>query len=357
MEKIGIGLVGLRFGAQVLKEQILTGPGAPYFEVRGVCDREQPLLEAVSGRHGLPGYRELASLLQDESIRVIGLFTPPGGRARMIHHVLDTGRHVMTTKPFERDAAAALEVLKRAARSRLAVFMNSPGPIDAPDIACMKQWQQTYQLGRITSLRGETWCSYREQADGTWYDDPVLCPVAPVFRLGIYAINDFLALMRGQSDPAGIQVMQSRVFTQRPTPDQALLNIKFEDGTLGNIFSSFCIDDHHRYPDSLRIGFERGSIERMDLPSPSAIAHEFALVLHTADGEEVRATFAKPLGAHYPWEALHRYIQTGENQWDKSPEDVAMGIAIIEAMARSSSSPDVGLAPIIKPGQKSGAWK
>ena len=333
MKKIGIGIVGLHFGRQILEEQIVTGPGSEYFEARALCDRNTLLLDNVSSQMGLPGHATLDSLLGDTSIQVVGLFTPPGNRAVLIKKIIDSGRHVMTTKPFERDANAALRVLKEAENRRLGVFLNSPGPKDPPDIACIKQWQEKHQLGRITNLRWETWCSYREVPDGTWYDDPALCPAAPIFRLGIYAINEFLALMRGQSEPEDVQVIQSRVFTGRPTSDQAILILKFKDGTLGSIFSSFCIDDCHRYPDSIRIGFERGSVERRDLLSGDSLARQFSLTLRTADGKEEHFVFEKPLGAHYPWQALYEHIRGNQIEIDTHPEEIAAGIAILEKLA------------------------
>lgn len=70
--------------------------------------------------------------------------------------------------------------------------------------------------------RADIWASYREQADGTWYDDPQKCPVAPVFLLGIYLINDLIQLFGPVRD---VQVLQSRLSTGRPTADNGQLSL------------------------------------------------------------------------------------------------------------------------------------
>ncbi len=189
----------------------------------------------------------------------MALFTPPSKRATLIGRVIEAGRHVITTKPFELDCAAAEAVLREAHRRNLAVHMNSPAPTPADDIARIKWWEQEHALGAPIGMRAETWSNYRESTDGSWYDDPARCPVAPICRLGIYFLNDFAALL-GQ--PARVHVMQSRIFTGRPTPDNAQMAIEFQNGALANVFASFCIGDGNPWPDRVTLNYERGTIDR-----------------------------------------------------------------------------------------------
>jgi hypothetical protein len=50
-------------------------------------------------------------LIADPNIPVIGLYTGPVGRAALIHRIIEAGKDVMTTKPFELDSEAALAVM------------------------------------------------------------------------------------------------------------------------------------------------------------------------------------------------------------------------------------------------------
>ena len=90
----------------------------------------------------------------------------------MIRRIVSAGKDVITTKPFELDPRAARGALEEAAALGRVVHLNSPRPRLAADLRQILRWQQQYELGRPVAARAETWCSYREQADGSWYDDP-----------------------------------------------------------------------------------------------------------------------------------------------------------------------------------------
>jgi len=105
MEKMKIGIVGLQFGAQVIERQILQGPAEPYFRLAAVCLRHKAKAAAAAAKYGAKVYYRLEEMLADTEIRVIGLFTDPGGRAALIRQIIRADRDVMTTKPLERDGA------------------------------------------------------------------------------------------------------------------------------------------------------------------------------------------------------------------------------------------------------------
>ena len=43
-------------------------------------------------------------------------------------------------------------------------------PLFAPDLAQIQKWHAEFNLGRPVAVRADIWSSYREQADGGWYD-------------------------------------------------------------------------------------------------------------------------------------------------------------------------------------------
>ncbi|OPZ28654.1 MAG: Inositol 2-dehydrogenase/D-chiro-inositol 3-dehydrogenase [Lentisphaerae bacterium ADurb.BinA184] len=115
MSRLRIAVVGLNFGRHIVKE-IVEGPAREEFELAAVCDLDRAKAEGVAAACGCRAYGSLDELLADASIPTIGLFTGPVGRAGLIERILDAGRDVMTTKPFELDAAAAWRVLAKAER-------------------------------------------------------------------------------------------------------------------------------------------------------------------------------------------------------------------------------------------------
>ncbi len=95
----------------------------------------------------------------------------------------------MTTKPFELDPKAAMATLREARRRHRIIHLNCPAPLLSPDLEQIERWREEFQLGKPVGARADAWTNYREKADGSWYDDPKLCPVAPIFRIGIYLIT------------------------------------------------------------------------------------------------------------------------------------------------------------------------
>jgi predicted dehydrogenase len=330
-----IGIVGLNFGRHIL-EQLKLDSIRPDFELAAVCDLDAAKAADYAGRYSVKAYSSLDDLLADPTIPVIGLFTGPVGRAQIIRKIIQAGKDIITTKPFETDPEAALAVLQEARRLGRVVHLNSPGPVPPDDIAQIMSWVSEYKLGAPVGARADVWASYREQADGTWYDDPQKCPVAPIFRLGIYLINDLVQLFGPVRD---VQVLQSRLFTGRPTADNGQLNLLFENGALGNIFASFCVNDGDHYRNTLTLNFENGTIYRNAGPERAGSKSELSLVMNRENHRAIVArTTVNGTSGSYNWEAFARAVRGEKLASETTPEQVAAGIRIIQAMSGSATS-------------------
>jgi len=340
MQRISLAIVGLRFGSR-MADTMLKSPANHFVQLAALCDKDPALLQAATQRTGLPGFSDLDTLLANPTIEAIALFTGPNNRAALIRRIIRVGKHVLTTKPFERDPDAALQILLEAQKLGRVVHLNSPAPELSADLRQIRIWQNEHTLGRIIGCRRSVWASYHEQADGTWYDDPALCPVAPIFRLGIYAINDLVRLL-GPADK--VQVLHSRLLTGRPTPDNAQLGILFKSGAIANIYASFCINDGQFYRNSLTLNFENGTIFRNVGPlNPETAHHKATMQLVTGTGFSVQHPVADTAGlddvsGDYQWEAFVKAIR-GEPLHDQvTPEQIVAGLRIIGAMARAEKS-------------------
>ncbi|MDF2649471.1 MAG: Oxidoreductase family protein NAD-binding Rossmann fold [Paenibacillus sp.] len=340
MSRIKIAVVGLNFGRHILEHQLSADKGKQYFEIAAVCDIDAEKSHKYAEKYGVKAYFDLDKLLQDREIEAIALITGPAGRAELISKIIAAGKHVMTTKPFETDADKALEILQQAKRAGRVVHMNSPSPVLPPDLRQVKDWMREYNLGQLIGCRCDVWANYREKADGKWYDDPNQCPVAPVFRLGIYLINDLVQLFGKASR---VQVMHSQLFTERPTPDNAQLGILFENGAIGNIYASFCIGDGQNYKNSMILNFERGTVSRniepLEADEFNGTAH-MTLITKDADNKTIieRKKVNADLHGNYQWNVFYEAIKGNPIEEDTTPESIAEGIRIISAMARAEKS-------------------
>jgi len=339
MDRIRFAVVGLRFGESIVKQ---LQDNAEICVVK-VCDLDREKADRVATEYNC-GTASLDELLADPGIDAVGLYTPPVGRAALIKRCVESGKPVMTTKPLERDPAAALEVLRFARSRGVPVHLNAPSPLPCGELRQIDLWKQKYALGRPVAVRWETYVHYREQADGRWLDDPDKCPAAPVFRLGIYGIAELIHLM---GRPEEVQVFASRIFTGRPTPDNAELSIRFAGGALGSLFASFCVNDGHSYPSAMTVHYESGTVKKRQygpaFAVPKAQFDRVELELDcVCDGQcihETCTTSAEERSGSYQWRNFAEAVRRGSPlPGEVSPEDVALGIAVIDAMRRSEVS-------------------
>jgi predicted dehydrogenase len=306
-----------------------------------VCDLDQTLASEMADRHHLRHYESLDTILEDPSVEAVGLFTGPADRADLIRRIVRAGKHVMTTKPFEVDAAAALAVLREARERNRAVHLNSPAPLPAPETGQIIEWTREFDLGRPVSLHWETYADYFHEADGSWYDDPERCPVAPIFRLGIYGINQVVRLC---GPVAQVNVLSSRIRTGRPTADNATLLLSFRNGVVGTIHASFCVKSDYPYPNNLTINYERGTVTTApnEVNQFGTCGRKVSLKVLGEEGQVIvrEASFGKEgLSGGYQWDAFHRAVRNGGVvPGEITPEQIVAGLQVIQAMAEAEKT-------------------
>jgi predicted dehydrogenase len=177
-----------------------------------------------------------------------------------------------------------------------------------------------------------------ETPDGSWYDDPNMCPVAPILRLGIYGINDLLCIF-GQPDT--VHIAQSRLFTGRPTPDLAQLTLRFKNGAIGTSMAGWCLQPP-RAEHCLTLHFENGTIYRTPVLVPDPPGH-FTLCVVPADSRngvpaESVTLPMEQLSSSYQWKTFHNAI-LGRPINNPTPDEIIVnGVRVIEAMKRSAAS-------------------
>ena len=339
MDRIRFGLIGLNFGRHIV-HAVTHGPAKDVIELKTVCDRDHNRADAIGDRHHVAATYDVDELLADDSLEAVGVFTGPVGRADMIRRIIRAGKHVMTTKPFELNPDSALDVLEEARHLGKVVHLNSPTPLLPPNLKQVLTWRDQLNLGRPIACRRDVWANYREKADGGWYDDPQLCPVAPMFRLGIYMINDLIRLM---GDVESVQVTQSRIFTGRPTPDNAQLTLHFTSGAIGTIFASFCVDDAMPYGNSMVLNYERGTIYQNSAPCLSDTADTIGMSVVTpgSNGKPAIQNAAIRRGGEsgsYQWDAFSRAIRGEKLDGEVTPREVVAGLRVVNAMSRAAAS-------------------
>jgi len=334
---LNFGMVGLNFGGYIA-DTLSHKPTGDLFKLTAVCDMDAAKAVDFGRRRGVKTYVDLDHMLADDDIQVVGLFTGPAGRAELLRRIIRKGKDVMTTKPFELDPVAARSVLEEAQSLGRVIHLNSPPPETPAYLQQIQQWQQEYNLGRPIYCRGEVLVSYREIPDGRWTDDPARCPAAPIFRLGIYVITDLIRLFGRVRE---VQVLSSQIFTQRPTADNAQLNLLFENKALGSVYATFCVDNGQHYGNSLVLHYERGTIYRNVFPVAYGRAEATSRLLLAATRDRCEVVIKElelpEISGSYQWEAFHSAI-TKRRSVPIPTDDIVHGIDVIAAMARAEQS-------------------
>jgi len=327
-----LAIVGLSFGQYIIN--LLQQPEvAKFFKLVAVSDLKKDMADEVAAKYGVKAYYSLDQVLQDPSIAVVGLYTQPYGRAKLLREIVRSGKDVMTTKPFELDMAEAEQVLREAQHLNRVVHLNSPSPKPTLDLLQIQAWAKEYNLGRLVSARGEVWASYFEDTDGTWMDDPMLCPGGVMMRLGIYLINDIIRLA-GPIDR--MDLVSSHVRTGRPTPDNAMLTLSFASGCLASVYASFCVDDGDRYSNGLTLNYERGTIYRnigVGGLSPKLGNANLSLVMREGEvGRVVESRSLAEVSGLYQWENLYWSIMHRETISEDYIQKIVEGVRILQFM-------------------------
>lgn len=352
-DRIKICIVGLRFGRGMTKRDIYEGKGGKFLEITAVCDLDRERADEYAAEIGAKAYYDFDDVMKDPEIEAVGLFTPPGGRAKLIRKCIAAGKHVLTTKPFELIPEEAYSVLQEARSKNIVVHLNSPGPLMTAEMLQVAKWRKEFDLGRPVSGTFEVMMDKNEVPDGTWYDDPELCPAAPLYRIGIYAVNDMINLL--SSRPVAAVCLDSRIRTGRPTADNATLSVKFENGAMGVVQSSFCAGNGDVFIGSYTVHYERGTVSRGPyvVREEGAIEkYDFTIRWRTKEGEchseLFRCTPGEDRSGNYEWENFYKAVRSGGKVLDGevSVSDIVNGICIVDAMKRSLKS---GAIEEIKP--------
>jgi len=327
-----LAIVGLSFGKHIIAN-MRSSQASDYFKLEAVSDLRRNVAEETAAEYGVKAYSSIEEVLEDDSIAVVGLYTQPFGRAKLLREILRAGKDVMTTKPFELDADEAEDILREAQSLGRVIHLNSPCPEPTLDLAQIQTWVEEFDLGRLVGARAEVWVPYQEEADGSWMDDPMLCPGGAMMRLGIYLINDIIRLAGPVEQ---VNLIGSRVRTGRPTPDNALLTLSCASGCLASVYASFCVDDGDRYSNGLTLNYERGTIYRNVGPEdspPKCDYSNLSLVMQRAGARQIVAknSFNEYSGI-YQWDKLHRAIVKGESISDSYVQKIVEGVKVLEAM-------------------------
>ena len=216
---IRVGLVGFGLAGRVFHAPVISSVEG--LNLAAVVERHTDL--AVERYPGITTYRTLEAMLEDASLDLLVVATPPGSHFEVARQILETGKNVIVDKPMAPDSAeiAQLMELATARRVLLAPFHNRRHDSDFQTIH--KVIHEDI-LGRLVYVEStlDRWSP--GSARRPWKDDPAQGG-GTLLDLGTHLADQALALF---GKPEGISAEIDHERDGQGANDSFTLRLRYE---------------------------------------------------------------------------------------------------------------------------------
>jgi len=228
--KIRIGVVGCgrisknHFGA------IETHSDA--IELTAVCEVDPDRLETHAYHYGVPGYRDMEEMLQQEDLDLVSICTPSGKHPQQVELAAGAGVHVMTEKPMATRWNDGMKMVKACDQAGVRLFVVKQNRRNST-LQLLKRAVEEKRFGRIYMVNINVFWSrpqeYYDSADwrGTWELD------GGAFMNQASHYVDLIDWLIGPV--ADVQAMTGTLARDIEVEDSGVLNIRWRNGALGSM--------------------------------------------------------------------------------------------------------------------------
>lgn len=245
MTPVKIGFIGC---GNISSQYLEKAKQFPALDVVAVTDLDLARARAQAEKFGVPRGCSVAELLADESIELVVNLTVPAVHAAVSLQVIEAGKHVYSEKPLTVNTAEGQAVLAAAKANGVRVG-NAPDTFLGTSHQACRALIESGAIGKPVVATAFMICPGHE----SWHPDPAFYYKAgggPMFDMGPYyltALINMLGPIDRVSAEAGIQI-NPRTITSEPkngetvdveTPDHVAGTLRFADGCLGTIVTSF----------------------------------------------------------------------------------------------------------------------
>ncbi|MEM6458233.1 MAG: Gfo/Idh/MocA family oxidoreductase [Planctomycetota bacterium] len=249
MQPVKIGLIGC---GNISDQYLDKARQFPVLDVAAVSDLDVERAKSQAEKYGVPKACSVDELLTDESIELVVNLTIPAAHAEVSLAAIDRGKHVYAEKPLAVNTDEGRAILGAAAAKGVRVG-NAPDTFLGTSHQACRALIESGAIGRPVAATAFMIIPGHE----TWHPDPAFYyrpGGGPMFDMGPYyltALINMLGPIDRVSAEAGIQVTP-RTITSQPkhgqtvvveTPDHVAGTIRFADGCLATIVTSFA--GHH----------------------------------------------------------------------------------------------------------------
>lgn len=163
--KIRVGVLGLGFGELVHIPAFQMCPDA---EIVAICGKTKEKADRIAQKHKIPfSTNDYNQIINDESIDLISIATPPYLHKEMILTALSSNKHILCEKPLAVDSEQARVILGALGEKKLLCAMGHQMR-HQPGRKTIKNILEGGDLGRILHVNLAYDTSNRVNPGGTW---------------------------------------------------------------------------------------------------------------------------------------------------------------------------------------------
>lgn len=237
MAELGIGVVGLGMGRNLLA---VNGMGDFPATVRGVCDLVEDATAAAKRDFGVEfATDDMDALLDRDDIDVVGIYTPDHLHKDQVIRTLEAGKHVLVTKPMSISNHESEEIVQAVRRTGKRLMPAQTQRYVRSHMAA-KRFIDQGEFGHIHFVASDYYQDLRPVYDHT----PWRYKFPQDFIYGGLSHNiDLIRYLKGEIVEVAAYGTNSEFDSRYPetTPENFVVNVKLDDGTIGRIAMVPCV--------------------------------------------------------------------------------------------------------------------
>ncbi|KAF3066623.1 hypothetical protein CFAM422_008860 [Trichoderma lentiforme] len=228
-----VGVVGYGLSAKVFHIPFITT--TPGLKLHSIVQRSPKANDSAPADYpDLKHYTSSDDLIADSEVDVIVVTTPPDNHFDLTKKALESGKHVLTEKPFVPTSAEAQKLadIAKSAGKLICVYQNRRW--DA-DFLLAKHLIQTGALGRVLEFNTH-FDRYRADAPTNWKGQLGISKGgSALFDLGTHLIDQAYVLFGLPQSVHGRLLNQREGRPEFETPDAVVAQLTYPDGLLVNV--------------------------------------------------------------------------------------------------------------------------
>ena len=249
-KKIKLGLIGCGGNMRGAHLGRLRADGG--VEIVAVADPVRKQAELLMERlgHQVPHFDDYRKLLRRDDLDGVVISTPHDQHYAQVRAALNQGLHVLVEKPLtisSRHSRTLIELARRKRRLMVVAYQRH----FLPEYVFAKELVRRRELGRIRGLVGyvsQNWGSF-----GSWRMDPEQSGGGMFMDTGSHLVASSLWVTGLRPSEVSAYMDNAR----KPVDINAVVNVRFDDGTLGTLNT---FGDCSRHDERLAIHGSKGCI-------------------------------------------------------------------------------------------------